>query len=169
MEQIKKYKIGMFGGKFLPFHIGHKYCIEVASKECKIVYVIMFYGGVDEEKILKESKDDFLLLKNRKKQLIKICDEMNIYAKVIPEFIDISDLKTADGLDDWDAETLLVRRIVGDKLDAVYSSEERYGEYFSLAYPEAIHRLVDVKRTHYSISSTEIRLMNTVERKKWMV
>ena len=48
-EAIKKYKTGMYGGKFLPFHLGHRYCVETAAKECETVYVIMFCGGVDEE------------------------------------------------------------------------------------------------------------------------
>ena len=42
---MKKYEIGMYGGKFMPFHKGHNYCIEVAAKECKKVYVILFAGG----------------------------------------------------------------------------------------------------------------------------
>ena len=54
-------------------------------------------------------------------------------------------------------------------LDAVYSSEESYGEYFKRAYPEAIHRLVDVKRIHYPISGTKIRKMEKEDKKIWMV
>ena len=54
--------------------------------------------------------------------------------------------------------------------DAVYSSEESYGEYFSHAYPEAVHRLVDVKRIHYPISGTAIRNMESEEqRAEWMI
>ena len=57
---MKKYKIGMYGGKFMPFHKGHNYCIEFAAKECKKLYVILFYGGADEEKILKENEEEYL-------------------------------------------------------------------------------------------------------------
>ena len=53
---------------------------------------------------------------------------------------------------------------------AVYSSELSYGEYFSHAYPEAVHRLVDVKRIHYPISGTMIRNMdNREERDLWTI
>ena len=45
------YDIGMYGGKFIPFHEGHKYCLDVASKQCRIVYCLMFIGGADENKI----------------------------------------------------------------------------------------------------------------------
>ena len=48
----RKYHIGMHGGKFLPFHLGHRYCVEYAAAECDIVHVILLYGGKDEEDIL---------------------------------------------------------------------------------------------------------------------
>lgn len=167
---MKKYKIGMYGGKFLPFHKGHNYCVEIAAQECEIVYVILFWGGADEEIILREHPDLWWSLEERKKQLYKICDNASQYADVIPVLIDIRNLRLPDGSEDWDAETPLVREVLGNQLDAVYSSEESYGEYFCHAYPEAIHRLVDVNRINYPISGTAIRAMdNEEERLKWMV
>ena len=29
---MKQYKIGVYGGKFLPFHKGHKYCVDIAAR-----------------------------------------------------------------------------------------------------------------------------------------
>ena len=104
-----KYSIGMYGGKFMPLHKGHNYCIETASKECEIVYVILFYGGVDEEKILNENNDDYLSFEERKKHVINICKKYN---NTIPTFIDVSNLRLPDGSEDWDAETPLVRNVV---------------------------------------------------------
>ena len=102
--------------------------------------------------------------------MMRICEEAGKYAEVIPAMIDTRSLRLQDGTEDWDAETPLVREIVGGRLDAVYSSEESYGEYFSRAYPEAVHRLVDVKRVHYPISGTQIREMERgEERLLWMV
>ncbi len=166
----KPYKIGMYGGKFLPFHKGHRYCVETAAKECEIVYVLLFWGGADEEIILKEHPEEYLSVEERTKQMYKICEDASAYAKIIPALIDIRKLRTPDGKEDWEAETPLVRNILGNQLDAVYSSEESYGEYFSHAYPEAIHRLVDVKRIHYPISGTEIRNMKEEEeRAEWII
>ena len=55
-------------------------------------------------------------------------------------------------------------------MDYVYSSEPQYGEYFSRAYPEATHIIVDEKRKTYPISGTMIRAMEVLEdRQKWMV
>ena len=166
----KKYKIGMYGGKFMPFHKGHNYCVEYAAKECETVYVILFHGCADEEKILKEHPEWYLSLEERKKQLMKICDNCKDMAHIIPALIDVSKLRTPDGEEDWDAETPLVRNLLGEKLDAVYSSEISYGDYFRRAYPEAEHRLVDVPRIHYPISGTKIREMkDKEEREEWMI
>ena len=167
---MKKYSIGMYGGKFLPFHLGHKYCVETAARECETVYVILFWGGADEERIRRECPETWLSVEERIRQLHMICEAAQTLAVIVPALIDITDLRLPDGGEDWDAETPLVRDILGMHLDAVYSSEESYGEYFRRAYPEAEHRLVDVKRIHYPISGTQIREMTDLaERKKWLI
>lgn len=166
---MKPYKIGMYGGKFLPFHKGHKYCIDVAAQECEKVYAILFWGGADEEIIRKDHPEEWLSVEKRAAQLKKICREAGGYTEVIPVLIDITQLRLSDGSEDWDAETPLVRNVVGSSLDAVYSSEESYGPYFERAYPEAVHRLVDVKREHYPISGTQIRAMEKEEERKWWI
>jgi HTH-type transcriptional repressor of NAD biosynthesis genes len=162
-----KYKIGMYGGKFMPFHKGHRYCVETASNECEKVYVILFYGGADEIEILKNNNSNYLSVEIRKQKVIELTSN---YPNAIPIFIDVTNCRLDNGKEDWDAETPLVRNVVGDTLNAVYSSEESYGDYFSRAYPEAVHRLVDVKRKHYPISGTMIRNMKRKEeREEWMV
>ena len=51
-ESGKRYRSGMFGGKFVPFHIGHLYCMDYAASVCDKLYVILFYGGAEEQYIL---------------------------------------------------------------------------------------------------------------------
>ncbi len=157
---------GFFGGKFLPMHKGHLYCIDTASKQCDHVTVIMFTGGDEELRICSQRRDEILDVNFRTKQLERICA---LYQNVECHVVDVTNLKLPDGTEDWDAETPLVRRFV-PKMDYVYSSEPSYGEYFARAYPEAMHIIVDAERKTYPISSTLIRAMKELkEQKKWMV
>lgn len=164
---MKKYKVGFYGGKFIPFHKGHLYCTETMANECELGYLIIFVGGDQELEILKNSNDELLLPENRWKVVQEVSKQ---YSNIKPIIIDVTDVKLEDGSEDWDGETPLVRAVCGNYIDAVYSSEESYGEYFSRAYPEAKHVLVDPPRIIYPISATMIRNMNNdKERKEWMV
>jgi HTH-type transcriptional repressor of NAD biosynthesis genes len=163
----KKYAVGMYGGKFMPMHIGHLRCLKIASEECEHVYCILFYGGDQEDKAHADSpKDNSLSLDSRIKQLYRACQ---YFDNVTPVVLDISKCRNEDGSENWEAETPLVREAIGHHLDAVYGSEPSYGEYFSNAYPYAVYRCLDPERKHIHISGTELRNMPYAERKEWMV
>ena len=162
----KKYKVGMYGGKFMPFHKGHLYCVEEAAKQCEKLYVILFHGGEQELQILKERPNEkFLTVEDRLKHVKKGCKHVK---NAIVIDIDVSKCKKEDGTEDWDMETPLVIAACG-KLDAVFGSEPEYGEYFKRAYPGAKHVIIDAKRKKVPISATMIRAMNKEERKKWII
>ena len=115
---------------------------------------------------MNNDASDYLSVFQRLKQLRRI---EAMYPNVEIRVIDCSTLKRPDGTEDWDAETPLVRHYL-PKIDYVYSSEPEYDEYFSRAYPEAEHVIVDAERIKYPISGTLIRAMETLEEKeKWMV
>ena len=157
---------GFYGGKFLPMHKGHLYCIDTAARQCDKVVVIMFINGDDELRVVEKNHDSTLLVENRVMQARRVCE---LYSNVEFHMIDVFELKKPDGTEDWDAETPLVRQFV-PHMDYVYSSEPSYGEYFARAYPEATHVLVDPKRETYPISSTMIRAMKELKEKRlWMI
>ena len=166
---MKKYKVGFYGGKFMPFHKGHDYCIRVASEQCEQVHVILFYGGDDEIRIMRETSDsdrEMLSLESRLERLNTIVKQ---YGNVKVTVIDVTDVKLPDGEEDWDGETPLVLAVTG-RMDAVYSSEPGYSEYFARAYPWAEHILVDPPRVNYPISGTKIRGFKTrKEKEEWML
>ena len=157
---------GFFGGKFLPMHRGHLYCIDTAARQCDHVTVLLFYGGNDEMRIRTEGTEAYRTLAFREAQMRRVCA---LYPNVECHTVDITALKLPDGTEDWDAETPLVRAYV-PHMDYVYSSEPSYGAYFARAYPEAQHIIVDAERKTYPISSTLIRAMKDMEeQQKWMV
>ena len=157
---------GFYGGKFLPMHKGHLYCIDTASRQCDKVTVIMFVNGDDELRVCETNHNDILSVESRIAQVERVC---GLYDNVEFHVVDVIDLKLPDGSEDWDAETPLVRQFV-PKMDYVYSSEPSYGDYFGRAYPEAKHIIVDEKRLKYPISSTMIRAMKEVrDIEEWMV
>ena len=165
MEE-KKEIVGFYGGKFMPLHKGHLYCIDTASRQCDKVVVIMFINGDDELEILKTHSEDEIKVENRIKQLERVCE---LYDNVAFFIINDDYCRDENGAEVWDAETPLVREHV-PHMDYVYSSEPSYGEYFERAYPEATHIIVDEKRKNYPISATMIRAMETMEEKqRWMV
>jgi len=162
----KKYKVGMYGGKFMPMHKGHLKCLDTAASECGLVYLIMFLDGDQEKQIKKDMPDDKDLDPiNRLAQCYRASSQ---YDNVLVEVIDVSNCKLADGSEDWDAETPLVLARCGH-LDAVYGSEPSYAPYFKRAYPDAVYRCLDPERKELNISATKVRNMTKEERKKWMV
>lgn len=164
---MSNYKHGMYGGKFLPFHKGHKFCIDYARKICERLTVILFINGDDE---LDVSASETVI---NKKEL-KIESRINEVRKYIKQFDNVDLLvfdcqkiyETLPTVPHWDAETPFVQACIYD-LDAVFSSEPHYGDYFARAYPYATHILVDPPRINVPISATKIRGMTTADGKKW--
>ena len=158
--------IGFYGGKFLPMHKGHLYCIDVAAQKCDLVIVIMFINIAEELKVSETHSDKLLMVKSRIKQMERVC---SLYPNVEYHIIDVLKLKLPDGTEDWDAETPLVRQYL-PHMDYVFSSEPSYGEYFKRAYPEATHIIVDAERKTYPITGTMIRAMKIMkDKEQWLV
>ena len=76
---MKRFKIGMYGGKFFPFHKGHLYCVETAAKKCEKLYVILFHGSTQELEILKQKPNEkYLQVEDRIKHLKNGCKHLQI-------------------------------------------------------------------------------------------
>lgn len=163
----KQYKAGMYGGKFLPMHKGHLYCVETASKLCEKVYLILFSGGAWEQLERQLNDKDIYTVQSRWNKVKEVSKRFN---NVIPIHIDVAKCILPDGREDWDAETPLVLNACCH-FDAVFGSEPvLYAPYFERAYPWADYVIVDADREIVPISATMIRHeLSDEESKKWIV
>lgn len=153
---MKKYRSGMFGGKFLPYHRGHLFCLEEASRQCDKIYQLLLYGGADEEAILRALPPDRRSALAPEKRFAQMKQAGDRLGNVETLRIDISACVTPDGKDDWEAEIPLVLDACG-RFDAVFGSEPSYADFFLHAYPWAEYVLIDPARTRFPVSGTMIR------------
>lgn len=157
--------VGFFGGKFMPFHKGHLYCVDFASKICDKVYVLLFDSLENQHLKHGTQIDNLLTVEARIEQIKKAISK---YRNVEFRFINTEDCIKEDGSEDWDKETPLVIDAVGKEFKYVFSSEPSYDPYFKRAYPWATHIVVDEKRIQVPISGTEVRKMTMEEAVKWL-
>lgn len=167
-NSVKKYRVGMFGGKFMPIHKGHVYCVDTAAELCDKVYWILFYGGEEEGRIFEGEtaldRSEYTV-ETRRYRMKGICD---IYDNVEYAEVDVSALKNPDGTDNWELETPYVLDICGIP-DAVFAGSDRHREYFEAAYPGTTVVAVDPERETYPISGTKVRNMVLEEALEWLV
>ena len=91
----KKYKVGMYGGKFMPMHKGHLKCLDTAARECELVHLIIFINGIQEEEIKKQYPEDKdLQIAERVSQCMRVAAQ---YPNVWVNIIDVSKCKLPDG------------------------------------------------------------------------
>ena len=163
------YEIGFYGGKFMPFHKGHLYCIETAARECNLLHVIMFSGGIQQLEIQRTLNFECLTPEYRFSALRRGTSHLT---NIKYHTIDVSNCRLPNGDEDWDAETPLVINELGH-FDVIYGSEPTYADYFKRAYPWAEYRLLDPNREIVPISATKIRELLTngkeVEANLWKI
>ena len=167
-----QWKSGFYGGKFFPFHNGHRFCIETAAAECETVTVILFYHCEEEDELFPLVGDpnvQKMLLPAYRRRQVRACCESFPDGRVRFAALDAKKAHQAgalSGKSSWDSETEHVLRLSGG-FEAVYSSEPSYAPYFQRAYPFAVHRLVDVPRIHVPISGTRLREMAFLQARIW--
>ena len=172
-----EYKLGMYGGKFMPFHKGHLHCLEKALELCERVYLILCVNGEQEDAIMQSFAQrgsgggyDWLKLKpeSRWETVQRVASQYN--GRVIPVYADMATCRDANGKEDWDMETPIILNACKEgRFDAVFGSEEEYRPYFERAYPFATYCIIDPERNEVPISATMVRNMTEDEAKGWMI
>lgn len=161
------YKVGFYGGKFMPFHKGHLHCAQFALGECEQVYVVLFYNTLEEQRILMDEdlcRFDKTMLDWRLRLLV-IQRELAAFPNVKVLAIDGKKAHAyalEQGIDEWEAEAHCVVEAIG-KFDACYSSRPDMDPLYRLAYPWAEHRIIDRDRSIMNIRGTQIRSEATMD------
>ena len=140
--------------------------MEYVSRECERFAVVLFYNGIAEREIIKS---DIVISKGS----LGVDSRIAEMRRFISGFGNIDFLSldcdviydSFSNLETWDAEPPFVKAIAHD-MDAVYSSEPSYDNYFKRAYPDAEHVLVDPPRMIVPISATQIRAMSDEDGEK---
>lgn len=175
----KKFKVGMYGGKFCPLHTGHEACLQEALRQCEAVDLVLVLGGVEDERIQTDfnfnyhrvdpAMRDVVTPERRVEQLYRLAMKYQAQGyDVRPVVVSVSSCRDQDGREDWDQETPLI--LAGcRRFDAVFGSEEEYLPYFQRAYPWAQYVCIDPERSRVPISASQIRAMTYDQAKEWMV
>ena len=154
---ISSYKgktIGLYGGKFLPFHKGHLNCIEKASKQCDILFVVVSYDDEWDKKLCENTKFEWICPLIRERWISEaVLHNQNI--RVLRHY----EKRTDDYMNDQEVlnSNELLREKLGGKIDFLFSSEPEYGPYFEKFQRFSKHIILDSKRKSINISGTEIR------------
>lgn len=147
-----KRKIGMYGGKFLPVHMGHVYAMIKASTMVEELHVIVSYDeAYEKEQYYHGSHIAPLPYKLRLrwwKQITKNLAHVHVHAIYEPQ---------TDQFSDWELGAKKIKAVIGKPIDTVFSSEHVYGEYFEKLYPDAEHIIIDSVRKTYPIAASTIR------------
>lgn len=142
-------RVGMYGGKFLPVHMGHVNMIVQARNMCDRLYVVLSFSNIRDRLMCRNIKE--MPARVRLSWLRQITKDMEDV-----EVIAVEDYAEDDESYDWEEGARRIRQAIG-RIDIVFSSEEGYEEIFSKLYPGAVHAVIDPGRREFSICARDIR------------
>lgn len=149
----KNKKVGMYGGKFIPYHIGHLYAITKAASQVDTLYVVVSYHEERDSQLCKDAGLDYIDFRRRQQWITTSTKDMpNVTVIAVNDpYSDDLDYMWLEG----------GRRIIDaipETITHVFSSESEYDVWFRKIYGDGInHVVIDEARAIFPISATKIR------------
>lgn len=152
---MKKYKTGIFAGKFFPLHKGHLNCIDKISSLCETIYLVFYNNSISELKRMEEKEINYPIEK-RVEYAKKLFDGTNV--KVInykvntnlyfpTDFSEVKkDLLNLIGLEEIDLQ------IFGEDEEKIYKNFLYAKEYITCE-----HFKIQINGEEIKLSATRIR------------
>lgn len=133
------HRTGLIIGKFLPPHLGHLFLIEQAQKHCEKLYVVVC--SLASEPIPGKMRFQWMQQLLPDIQVLHLAEELPSYPEQHKDF--------------WILWKNALTAILPQLPDVVFSSEN-YGDRLA-AELGAHHEMIDLERTKYAVSATDIR------------
>jgi HTH-type transcriptional repressor of NAD biosynthesis genes len=137
-------KVGMYGGKFIPIHLGHVYAMIRASTMVDELHIIISYDTEYEKEVYFKNAAiphiPFVIRLRWWTQITKDLPHVHVHA--------VEEIQTGH-FSDWLKGSLEIKRVIGKPIDVVFSSEHSYTEYFDKLYLKAKHVVIDADRETY--------------------
>ncbi|UUV46335.1 nicotinamide-nucleotide adenylyltransferase [Bacillus phage vB_BanS-Thrax2] len=145
--------VGMYGGKFAGVvHMGHVYCMTMASTMVDELHIIVSYDeDYEKNELFKDAKIPYVEPTQRVRWWTEITKDMpHVHVYAVYE--------TNNGkLESWKAGSEGIKKAIGKPITHVFSSEHAYTDFFNVLYPEAEHVVIDANRDTYPVSATKLR------------
>jgi HTH-type transcriptional repressor of NAD biosynthesis genes len=148
-------RVGVYGGKFYPFHRGHLSFILKAQSMVDILFVVVQYDEAHERSLLTSgSKLDWIDPRTREAWISETLKAFpNI--RVISQYERRSEAHMSDPiLVEKYAE---LETMVGGHIDVVFSNTHEYDDYFAKLLPKSEHIVFYEERPIFTIEATRIR------------
>lgn len=146
--------VGVYGGKFYPFHNGHLAFIMRAQSMVDILFVAVQYDEAYEQQLSEGTKFPRATPTDRTRWVTEaLKDFPNI--RVISQYEHRSDNHMNDPEIEQAYRELLAT--VGGRMDIIFSNTWDYDEYFRKYLPDSKHVVFYEEREDVNISATEIR------------
>lgn len=149
-------KIGFYGGKMLPLHIGHIFSILHSASRCDELHVFLFVNTLNEDELISKSKFPKDLLQPDIRELI-LKYEFGKYENIKLHKIDCKKHFKVDDKNKWDYNSTAVIDSAGCLPNIIFSNEIEQKEHFKILYPFANFELINENRSLIDINSSKIR------------